>query len=322
MLFSTSMICRLRFLIVLTGTATLLTPHAAWSMKPEYSITDTGVRIANVTADCPVIYDNDFWVDVPDAAYIWAKASLGECNLRGNIVTRCTFGWRVRYAHELAQQVEEAQRLLRLAQDSGLTNIPELTIGSTVALQPPASGKIEDTQFERSAGSELIVQEARKASPERPLLVFVGGSCTTVASAYLSDPSIANRIVVFQIDGGVYNGSDEWAWKITMERCRFVNWARGYFWDRVHEWNPARFDDLPRNPLCDLLREYAHGDLAKSNQWGDGAWIFQLYAPQCVTKLEDYDGQAVTVPRDGTNIPAIEQEFFQTMHDPKLFSTE
>lgn len=313
------MICRLHLWIVLAGTVTLLTPHVACCTKPEYSITDTGVRIANVTADCPVIYDNDFWVDVPDAAYIWAKASLGECKLRGNIVTRCTFGWQERYAHDLAQQVEEAQRLLKLAQDSGLTNIPELTIGSTVALQPPASGKIEDTQFERSAGSELIVQEARKASPERPLLVFVGGSCTTVASAYLSDPSIANRIVVFQIDGGVYNGLDEWAWKITMERCRFVNWARGYFWDRIHKWNPVRFDYLPRNPFCDLLREYAHGDLAKSNQWGDGAWIFQLYAPGCINKLEDYDGQAVTVPRDGTSIEAIEKEFFETMNNPKLF---
>ncbi len=38
------------------------------------------------------------------------------------------------------------------------------------------------------------------AGPDNP--TFVGGSCTTIASAWLTDASIAESIIVFQIDGG------------------------------------------------------------------------------------------------------------------------
>ncbi len=56
-----------------------------------------------------------------------------------------------------------------------------------------------------------------------------------------------------------------------MRHFRFVNWARGYFWDKIHTWKPERFKELPQNPLCNFLRECAAGNLAKANQWGDGA---------------------------------------------------
>jgi hypothetical protein len=239
--------------------------------------------------------------------------------LRGNVITRCTFDWEKGYAHTLDQQTAEAERLFKLAEESGLKNVPQPVIGSTEAMRQPSSRKIEDTQFQRTEGSGLIVREARQASPDKPLLVFVGGSCTTVASAYLSDPSISERMIVFQIDGGGYNGSDRWAWKVTMERCRFANWARGYFWDKVSKWQPERFNDLPQNPLCDFLREYAFRGHGKANQWGDGAWIFQLYDPRCLTQVEDYDGQAITVPRAGTNVASMENEFFRTMTNPNAY---
>jgi hypothetical protein len=299
--------------------AHVLSARTVQAITPDYQIDAHGVRLTRVSPACPVVYDNDWWTDVPDAAYIWAKASLQACNLRGNVITRCTFDWEKGYAHTLDQQTAEAERLFKLAQQSGLKNVPKPVIGSTEAMRQPSSGKIEDTQFQRTEGSNLIVREARQTSPDKPLLVFVGGSCTTVASAYLSDPSIAERMIVFQIDGGGYNGSDQWAWKITMERCRFANWARGYFWDKVSKWQPERFNDLPQNPLCEFLREYAFRGHGKANQWGDGAWIFQLYDPRCLTMAEDYDGQAITVPRAGTNIAAMESEFFRTMTDPNAY---
>ena len=112
-------------------------------------------------------------------------------------------------------------------QASGLCNVPEPIVGAEEAIRKPASGKVEDTKFTRSAGSDLIVSEARKATLGKPLLVFVGGSCTTVASAYLTDRSIVDRMIVFQIDGGGYNGSDGWAWEIAKTHCRFANWRRG-----------------------------------------------------------------------------------------------
>ncbi len=102
-----------------------------------------------------------------------------------------------------------------------------------------------------------------------------------------------------------------------MRNFRFVNWARGYFWDKVGTWNPVRFDELPKIPLCDFLREYARSGLGKANQWGDGAWLFQLFAPGCIPKVEDYDRLALTVPRDGNNAQAMADEFFRTMEELK-----
>lgn len=69
-------------------------------------------------------------------------------------------------------------------------------IGNTVATATP--------------GSDLIIAEARLASPEKPLVIVSGGPLTTVASALLLAPEIADRIVVFNIlvSHFGYNGMD------------------------------------------------------------------------------------------------------------------
>jgi hypothetical protein len=303
-------------------TAWICTAAAILAVPPEFQITPAGLELARVSADCPMIYDNDFWTDVPDAAYLWAKASLGEADLRGNVITRCTFGWEKKYAHSLEQSVAEAKKLLRLSRESGLQNIPEPLIGSTVALRKPRSGRVEDTEFERTAGSALIIAEALKATPEKPLLLFVGGSCTTIASAYLAEPGITNRIIVFQIDGGGYNGSDAWAWEIAMKRFVFANWARGYFWNEVSTWPVDRFKTLPDNPLCNWLREHARSDLGKANQWGDGPWLFYTFDRRCLTKAVPWGEQAITIPPEGTNAKAMEEAFFLTMTQAKVYRSD
>lgn len=285
----------------------------ARAVPPEYRLDDGRLILAGVSADCPMIYDNDWWQDVPDAVYLWAKACQGKCDLRGNVITRCTFGWEKGYAHKFEEQIDDCQKLLRMARDSGLRNVPEPVLGAKEALRRPQSGQIEDTQFQKSPGSELIVAEARKATRDKPLLVFVGGSCTTMAAAYLTDPSVVDRTIVFQIDGGGYNGSDGWAWEIVMKRCRFANWARGYFWDKINVWKPDRFRDLPQTPLGDFLRHYAFEGHGKANQWGDGPWIFYTFDHRCLTNVEDYDGAAITVPKGATATGMIEDEFFATM---------
>jgi hypothetical protein len=293
-----------------------------WAEAPKYQTSHQCLNVEGVSPQCPMIYDNDWWTDVPDAAYIWAKASLGKCQLRGNIITRCTFGWEKGYAHKMEEQIQDCRKLLKAARASGLRNIPDPVLGAEEALRRPASGGIEETRFKRSKGSDLIVAEALRATPEKPLLVFVGGSCTTVASAYLTEPGIAGRMIVFQVDGGTYNGSDGWAWEITMKRCRFANWARGYFWDKLNAWNPERFRSLPSNPLGDLLRHYARSNLARANQWGDGAWIFYTFDRRCLVRAEDYDRKAITIPRDATQVKYIAAEFFATMNDPAVYGNE
>ena len=104
-----------------------------------------------------------------------------------------------------------------------------------------------------------------------------------------------------------------------MKRLRFADWARGYFWDKVAAWDPAAFSDLPKNPLCDWLREYAATDLGKANQWGDGAWLFWLFDPRCLTQAADYDGQAITVPKEGTDVTRMKSEFARAMKEPAAY---
>ena len=82
---------------------------------------------------------------------------------------------------------------------SKLKNIPVPVKGSEVALEKPANGIIEDTKFEASVGSDLIIAEAHKASPDKPLCIFVGGNVTSIANAYLKDKSIADRVVVLSL---------------------------------------------------------------------------------------------------------------------------
>lgn len=48
-----------------------------------------------------------------------------------------------------------------------------------------------------SAGVDFIIEEAMKASPEDPLWIIGLGAATDIACAYLKEPRIADRIVVF-----------------------------------------------------------------------------------------------------------------------------
>lgn len=55
-----------------------------------------------------------------------------------------------------------------------------------------------------SPGARLIIEEAHKASPDKPLYVTVGASLTDVASAWLIDPTISKNIIVIWIGGQEY----------------------------------------------------------------------------------------------------------------------
>jgi hypothetical protein len=122
-------------------TSLLIACRAAHALPPDYRVEDGRLILAGVSAYCPMIYDNDWWQDVPDAAYLWAKASQGKCDLRGNIITRCTFGWEIGYAHQFDEQVDDGHKLLRIARESGLRNVPDPVLGAKEALRRPTSGK-------------------------------------------------------------------------------------------------------------------------------------------------------------------------------------
>jgi len=89
--------------------------------------------------------DNDWWFDVFDNNYPWVQVSLGKANLRGNIVSRDMWDWEQGSHYSFEQSWQDAERALKLARDSGLKNILDLTRGSDRVLMRPESGLIEDT---------------------------------------------------------------------------------------------------------------------------------------------------------------------------------
>jgi hypothetical protein len=106
-------------------------------MMYRSTVTEQGVILKGVGPENPILYDNDWWFDVFDNNYLWAQASLGNANLRGNIVSRDMWEWDKGYLYPMQRCVEDAQKALRLARESGLRNIPALTLGSDRVLERP-----------------------------------------------------------------------------------------------------------------------------------------------------------------------------------------
>lgn len=288
-----------------------LFPAVAGAKELEYRTDETGTHFQGVGATNPVIYDNDVFDDIIDFDYLLCKASLGEAKLAGIIGTPVAPDGKF---HENWWTGSEGPFVkYEAARDSGLQmeRVPKPVKGATAMLDRPADGVIEHTKFERSEGSELIVREARKATPEKPLLLFVGGQSPTVAAAYLEDNSVAERVVVFYTDGNGYNGGEnKWAAYIVFKRLPAVNIGRSFWFRETSkktqcDWNvlptPGRAVDtgeacsddewklFPNEPLARergvlrTLRDNGHYN-GKWNigHWDgplDGFWI-GVYAPK------------------------------------------
>lgn len=321
-------------LIVLSVSTTAL------GIVPKHTVTEQGVRLKGVGPDNPILYDNDWWFDVFDNNYLWAQASLGKADLRGNIVTLDMWDWQKGYHYKMQQCVDDANKALRLARDSGLRNIPDLTLGSDHVLERPASGRIEDTMAHPTPGSQLIVAEARKASPARPLVIVVGGALTTVANALLTDPEIAPNIVVFGLTVSYYgyNGKDGWSTYIVAKKAPLVEWATRSFWDKDSVFTAEHFDVLPDNPFTQDMKRFIRTDLGRANQLGDGAPLVWLYHPKCwkgvkvheavwrgpatdfVEVAEGQTGDVLEIPKAQTDLAECRSEFFAVLTNPDLYA--
>jgi hypothetical protein len=305
---------------------------------PEFRVADGKVTLQGVGPDNPIIYDNDWWFDVFDNNYLWAQASLGAADLRGNVVSRDMWDWQKGYLYSFEQSWEDAEKAIKLARDSGLKNIPDLTRGSDRALERPESGRIEDTMPHPTAGSRLIVAQAQRATPQKPLLVIAGGPQTTVANALLTNPEIAPNMIVFNLTvNGGYNGKDGWSAYIVAKKTRSVDWGGGDFWDRDSVFQAADFDLLPENPFTSDMKRFIRTDLGRANQLGDGAPLVWLWQPKCWTDAvvkgvefhgnsmrytavsERNEGDVLVIPKQSTNLQLSREEFFRVLKTPDLF---
>ena len=214
-------------------------------------------------------------------------------------------------------------------------------------LVKPASGRIEDTAPIHVPAASSIVSIARgSASPENPLIICCGGQLTTVADAYLRDPSIADRIVVAFI-GGKPDGSpnynewaDGWATEIAMRKLKVVIFPVEPVVSAVCPVVPkARLaSDLPASPFTRRLIDKKHPvHNLPGNVDADGGVIVcmlnQGYATtvqrKTVTGAKDFDGHTVPVLTNkvdgniwmitGVNQPIGTNTWWETMADPLVW---
>jgi hypothetical protein len=325
-----------RFLFALV--MPLFLSRTVHSAAPEYRVAEGAVELAGVGPGNPLIYDNDWWFDVFDNNYLWAQASLGSASLRGNIVTRDMWDWQKGYHYSMQASVDDARKARRFAVESGLQNIPDFTIGSDRVLLRPESGNVEDTESFPSDGSRLIVAEAQRATPDKPLLIVAGGPLTTVANALLTNPEIGPKLVVFNltISSYGYNGKDAWSVYVVAKRTRLVEWGMGQFWERNSVFRAEHFAGLPQNPFCDDMRRLIASELGQANQLGDGAPLVWLWQPRCWSnaerrtavwrghevRLEEVrEGEVADVlgiPKASTRLDVCREEFFRVLADPAL----
>lgn len=101
------------------------------------------------------------------------------------------FGTRTTTTME--ESYAEASKLLKL-----------MEMEHTVPLYKGAPHALEDASIPVvSAGADLIIREALKDDP-LPLYVIFLGPLTDMASAYLMEPRIADRLTAVWIGGGTY----------------------------------------------------------------------------------------------------------------------
>ena len=110
-----------------------------------------------------------------------------------------------------------------------------------------------------SEGAELIVREAMKDDPRRLFVIFLGPP-TDLASAYLMEPRIANRLTAIWIGGGVYpSGSPEF------NLGNDVNAANVVFSSKIELWQvPKNVYEMMPVSLAELqVRVRPYGEIGK-----------------------------------------------------------
>jgi hypothetical protein len=255
---------RLLFACVLTAGAGQACSHNMLSP------TMAGLRGGGVgyTSRNPVIFDNDSVNESYFDEYFYALASQGVIDLRAAITSSA---WaEVGECGGGTANADTSQRAhaIAVARATGMRNIPDATAGAGMSLQKPSSGAIDDTRPVQANGAYRIRDEVLASSPDRPVVIVVGGMGTTVASAYLlahesgSGQQFAERVIVAWSIGtpagdGDYNGwVDPWAAHVVFGRLRVV--AYPYDENAFASVPKSELTRLPFDPLRQELIDRSH----------------------------------------------------------------
>jgi hypothetical protein len=296
------------------------------AQKQSFRISDGAVDLG-VDSTNPIILEDNAFRNPAEGAYLWAKSSLGHARLVGTIVS---FGADTGAAAVQAG-ISDCERLIRLANISGLTGIPHAIAGARRPLGSSPGGSLGNMRPDSSAGALLLIREAHSATPGKPVVLISGASLTTAAQALLLDPSIADRIVVFGCNNNNDNTQDSLALAVVAHKARFVAWARNYSWPASGvDWKSP--DVFPANRMGDELQSWyvldtAGGSRGKTFYGGFGAaaalfrpglWNNAVASDYAAAPLQsapstrsNYD--FVDIPEAGNDWKAINEEFISTL---------
>jgi len=212
-----------------------------------------------VDARNPVIIDNDTWEDDWSGEHAMLLASSGGLRIAGIIASASP------YWPDATFNATGWGKMVAAARASGLKNIPDVTMSTGLPLVRPASGQVDETQKNDSAGANLIVRLSRQMStPSRPLAVICLVPLTNLADAYLIDHSVVDRVVVVAQLGELGNPNttmdgpngdlDPWAgWIVAQKYPRYVQVSAYY--PQAGDVTAADLTRLPNNPLGNWMRD-------------------------------------------------------------------
>jgi hypothetical protein len=212
-----------------------------------------------VDARNPVIIDNDTWEDDWSGEHAALLASTGGLRIAGIIASASP------YWPDATFNATGWGKMVAAARASGLKNIPDVTMSTGLPLVRPASGQVDETTKNDSAGANLIVNLSRELStPSRPLVVICLVPLTNLADAYLIDHSVVDRVVVVAQLGELGNPNttmdgpngdlDPWAdWIVAQKYPRYVQVSAYY--PQAGDVTEADLGRLPDNPLGDWMRD-------------------------------------------------------------------
>lgn len=167
-------------------------PEKRWRIGETPWLSDQPLR-----PHARVLIDNDFSGDPDDLFQLVHQLLSPSLQIRGVICSHLRPGdpW------DLSE--DTAQNALLVAGDvfarMGLESVELLVKG---AARPLAS---RNAPYDNDA-SRAIIAEALRQDVDSPLFYLAGGGLTDLASAYLIEPRIAERIVLVWIGGGEHDG--------------------------------------------------------------------------------------------------------------------
>ena len=144
-----------------------------------------------------VLIDNDFCGD-PDGLFALAQQALSPTTdivgIVGGHLSNNSGGFSNR-KDQATESCEIAENVLDIM---GLK-------GKYKVVKGAEKGMTSSDQPIDSEGARLIIAEAKKCTPEKPLYVLCGAALTNIASALLLDPSISSNIILVWIGGQEYS---------------------------------------------------------------------------------------------------------------------